>query len=50
LFFATDMDLRRERGARLREFLVYDHADVDQIYTDGLTDALLREETPPACF
>jgi phytoene dehydrogenase-like protein len=28
----------------------YDHADVDKIYADGLTDALLREETPPGMF
>jgi hypothetical protein len=28
----------------------YDHADVDKIYAEGLTDALMREETPPGMF
>ena len=49
LFFATDMDLRAE-GLDSGNMWYYDHADVDKIYTDGLTDALLREETPPGMF
>lgn len=49
LFFATDMDLRSE-GLDSGNMWYYDHADVDKIYSDGLTDALLREETPPGMF
>ena len=50
LFFATDMDLRRDAGLDSGNFWFYDHADVDQIYRDGLTDALLHEDTPPGMF
>jgi all-trans-retinol 13,14-reductase len=50
LFFATDMDLRRDAGLDSGNFWFYDHADVDGIYREGLTDALLREETPPGMF
>jgi all-trans-retinol 13,14-reductase len=49
LFFATDMDLRRA-GLDSGNMWYYDHADVDKIYTDGLTDAALRDETPPGMF
>jgi len=49
LFFATDMDLRGA-GLDSGNMWYYDHADVDKIYADGLTDALLREETPPGMF
>jgi phytoene dehydrogenase-like protein len=49
LFFATDMDLRAE-GLDSGNMWYYDHADVDKIYTDGLTDAVLRDETPPGMF
>ncbi|MFZ5905768.1 MAG: phytoene desaturase family protein [Chloroflexota bacterium] len=49
LFFATDMDLRGA-GLDSGNMWYYDHADVDKIYSDGLTDALLREETPPGMF
>ncbi len=49
LFFATDMDLRGA-GLDSGNFWFYDHADVDKIYSDGLTDALLRDETPPGMF
>ena len=49
LFFATDMDLRAE-GLDSGNMWYYDHADVDKIYAQGLTDALLREETPPGMF
>jgi phytoene dehydrogenase-like protein len=50
LFFATDMDLRSGAGLDSGNMWYYDHADVDKIYADGLTDALLREETPPGMF
>ena len=49
LYFATDMDLRGE-GLDSGNMWYYDHADVDRIYSDGLTDALLRDETPPGMF
>jgi all-trans-retinol 13,14-reductase len=49
LFFATDMDLRAA-GLDSGNSWYYDHADVDQIYTDGLTDAMLRNDTPPGMF
>ena len=49
LFFATDMDLRAE-GLDSGNMWYYDHPDVDRIYTDGLTDAALRDETPPGMF
>lgn len=49
LFFATDMDLRAA-GLDSGNLWYYEHADVDQIYTDGLTDALLHKETPPGMF
>ncbi|MEO8355530.1 MAG: NAD(P)/FAD-dependent oxidoreductase [Chloroflexota bacterium] len=50
LFFATDMDLRRDGGLDSGNFWFYDHEDVDRIYADGLTDAVLRDETPPGMF
>lgn len=49
LFFATDMDLGAA-GLDSGNLWYYDHADVDKIYAGGLTDALLREETPPGMF
>ena len=49
LFFATDMDLRAE-GLDSGNMWYYDHADVDKIYSDGLTDAVLKDETPPGMF
>jgi all-trans-retinol 13,14-reductase len=49
LFFATDMDLRGA-GLDSGNMWYYDHADVDKIYADGLTDAVLSEETPPGMF
>jgi phytoene dehydrogenase-like protein len=49
LFFATDMDLR-EAGLDSGNYWYYDHADVDGIYTAGLTDAILHNETPPGLF
>jgi phytoene dehydrogenase-like protein len=49
LFFATDMDLRHA-GLDSGNMWYYDHADVDGIYKDGLTDAALRDDTPPGMF
>ena len=49
LFFATDMDLRAQ-GLDSGNMWYYDHADVDAIYSEGLTDALLHQETPPGMF
>ena len=49
LFFATDMDLRRQ-GLDSGNMWYYDHADVDKIYADGLTDAVLNDETPSGMF
>ena len=49
LFFATDMDLRAE-GLDSGNMWYYDHTDVDGIYKSGLTDAALRDETPPGMF
>lgn len=49
LFFATDMDLRAA-GLDSGNMWYYEHADVDEIYTDGLTDAMLRDDTPPGMF
>ncbi len=49
LFFATDMDLRAA-GLDSGNFWYYDHPDLDKLYSDGLTDALLREDTPPMQF
>ena len=50
LFFATDMDLRRDAGLDSGNMWYYDHADVDSIYKSGLTDAALHDETPPGMF
>jgi all-trans-retinol 13,14-reductase len=49
LFFATDMDLRAA-GLDSGNMWYYDHADVDRIYTDGLTNAALHAETMPGMF
>lgn len=49
LFFATDMDLRGA-GLDSGNMWYYEHADLDRIYTDGLTDAMLRDDTPPGMF
>jgi phytoene dehydrogenase-like protein len=43
------MDLRGA-GLDSGNMWYYDHADVDKIYADGLTDAVLSEETPPGMF
>jgi len=49
LFFATDMDLRAA-GLDSGNMWYYDHPDVDKIYTDGLTDAALKDESMPGMF
>jgi all-trans-retinol 13,14-reductase len=49
LFFATDMDLKAA-GLDSGNFWFYEHPDVDRIYADGLTDALLHDETPAGMF
>ena len=49
LFFATDMDLRAE-GLDSGNSWYYAHEDVDKIYSDGLTDAVLSEDTPAGMF
>jgi len=49
LFFATDMDLRAA-GLDSGNFWYYENADLDKIYSDGLTDALLTEDIPPGMF
>ena len=49
LFFATDMDLRAA-GLDSGNFWFYDHPDLDKIYSDGLTDAMLQSENPPGMF
>ena len=43
------MDLRAE-GLDSGNMWYYDHADVDKIYSHGLTDAMLRDDTPPGMF
>ena len=49
LYFATDMDLRRA-GLDSGNMWYYDHADMDKIYSDGLIDAVLNDETPSGMF
>ncbi len=49
LFFAVDMDLRAA-GLDSGNYWFYDHEDVDAIYRQGLTSAVLEAEVPPAMF
>ncbi len=49
LFFATDLDLR-SLGLDSGNYWFYDHADVDGLYAQGLTDHLLHAEKPGAYF
>lgn len=49
LFFATSLDMRGA-GLDSGNFWYYDNAEVDRIYAEGQTDALLRYETPPGMF
>jgi phytoene dehydrogenase-like protein len=43
------MDLRAA-GLDSGNFWYYENADLDKIYSDGLTDALLTEDIPPGMF
>jgi len=49
LFFAVDMDLK-EAGLDSGNYWFYDHADVDELYRQGLTSHALEAETPGAMF
>lgn len=49
LFFATDMDLR-SAGLDSGNMWYYEHADLDRIYTGGLTNTLLQEDSPSGMF
>jgi all-trans-retinol 13,14-reductase len=49
LFFATDMDLRAS-GLDSGNFWYYDHEDLEQIYSLGLTEAALHMDAPPGLF
>ncbi len=49
LFFAVDMDLRAA-GLDSGNYWFYDHEDVDGLYKLGLTDHVLKTETPGAMF
>ncbi len=49
LFFAVDMDLR-EAGLDSGNYWFYDHADVDELYRQGLTSHNLEAESPGAMF
>jgi len=49
LFFAVDMDLRAA-GLDSGNYWFYDHADMDELYSLGLTDHALKADMPPAMF
>jgi len=49
LFFAVDMDLRAA-GLDSGNYWFYDHEDVDGLYRLGLTDNVLKAESPPMIF
>jgi phytoene dehydrogenase-like protein len=49
LFFAVDLDLRAA-GLDSGNFWFYDHADVDGIYRNGLTDHTLTADSPGGMF
>lgn len=49
LFFAVDMDLRAA-GLDSGNFWFYDHADVNMLYRQGLTDHVLHAEAPGMLF
>jgi phytoene dehydrogenase-like protein len=49
LFFAVDMDLK-EAGLDSGNYWLYDHDDLDKIYSDGLTDNVLTTEEIGAMF
>ena len=49
LFFAVNMDMRGA-GLDSGNFWFYDHADVDELYKQGLTSHALETKTPSAMF
>jgi phytoene dehydrogenase-like protein len=49
LFFAVDMDLRAA-GLDSGNYWFYEHEDVDGLYRLGLTDNVLKAESPPMMF
>ena len=49
LFFATDLDLRAA-GLDSGNNWYYDHADLESLYQDGLTDRVLHSDTPEMMF
>jgi phytoene dehydrogenase-like protein len=49
LYLAVDMDLRAA-GLDSGNFWFYDHPDLDELYSQGLTDHLIEAETPPMFF
>jgi len=49
LFFAVDMDLRAA-GLDSGNYWLYDHADMNELYSLGSTDHALKAKTPPAIF
>ncbi|MFQ5422295.1 MAG: phytoene desaturase family protein, partial [Anaerolineae bacterium] len=49
LFLAVDMDLRAA-GLDSGNYWFYEHADLDRLYREGLTDAVLYRDRPPSMF
>jgi all-trans-retinol 13,14-reductase len=49
LYLAVDMDLRAA-GLDSGNFWFYDHPDLEQLYSQGLTDDLVHTERPGAIF
>jgi len=49
LFFAVDMDLRAA-GLDSGNYWFYDHEDLEELYRLGLTDNVLKADTPPMMF
>ncbi len=50
LFMATDVDLRGEHGLDSGNYWLYDHADVDAIYRDGIKGQIFEAASPSAQF
>jgi all-trans-retinol 13,14-reductase len=49
LFFAVDMDLKAA-GLDSGNYWFYEHEDLNELYRLGLTDNVLKVETPPMIF
>lgn len=49
LFFAVDMDLRAA-GLDSGNYWFYDHENLEELYQLGLTDHVLKSDTPPMIF